>query len=512
MAVMDIARRSTSRLAALAIAATVLCRMPTFLRPVLDPDEATFASVAALMNTGGRLYAEGGVDNKFPAIYWTYAAVFRVFGRYAMGAVHALELAVVLATAALVALAARRLVRERQGDGARAGWLAFAFYGVYSSVYYPKMIAANTEIFMVLPLAAAFLLTLVSRDRGIGSSQRLLALLVAGALVGAGCAYKQVAIVTLPLIALAALVDRGRSAVSRLLGALVPIAGCAVTLGAMAAWLTHEGTRAAWWQWTVARLLSHYGPSAWRSGDYLGAAVTTSLPFAACAIALVAASGAMVLRARSTSAGERLALAWLGLSAIGVAAGGRFFGHYFLQVVGPLAVIGAVEIDRRLTRRIAIATLLLTAINAIGFATLAALSDPITQRPGGAPPGYDDLAAWVRAHSTSDERVFVWGLAGPFYLSADRVPATRFVGFLRGLHRDRDEPPEHSWDAGPDVWPILLEDLAAHPPALVIATAPADYFNFRGYPIARFPTLAAWLDAGYLRATTIGGVDVYRRR
>src|SRR5439155_26091248 len=92
----------------LVVAVTAGCRLPCFVKPFLDGDEAIYASIAALLDAGGHLYGEGGVDNKPPGIFWTYAAVFRLFGRFHLHAVHALALVCVLGTAGLLALAARR--------------------------------------------------------------------------------------------------------------------------------------------------------------------------------------------------------------------------------------------------------------------------------------------------------------------------------------------------------------------------------------------------------------------
>src|SRR5262249_40568916 len=78
--------------ASLPALATLVFHAPAFRHPFLDGDEATYSAVAVLMNAGGVLYADGGVDNKFPGIYWTYAMVFRLAGRYAMQTVHALAL------------------------------------------------------------------------------------------------------------------------------------------------------------------------------------------------------------------------------------------------------------------------------------------------------------------------------------------------------------------------------------------------------------------------------------
>ena len=148
-------RRTTQRphwfLVGLVIA---LIHAPLLTKPFVDSDEAVYASIAALTNGGGHLYAEGGVDNKFPGIFWIYAGVFRVFGQYAMNAVHVLTIVVVLATCAVLGAIAYRI-------GSKSGATTVAlFYGVATTLYTPKMLAANTEIFAMLPVSAAVLLSL----------------------------------------------------------------------------------------------------------------------------------------------------------------------------------------------------------------------------------------------------------------------------------------------------------------------------------------------------------------
>src|SRR6267143_6042855 len=110
-------RRASSPLLFGALVGTTIlvAHLPSFFHRLLDGDEAIYASIAALMNTGGPLYAEGGVDNKPPGIFWVYATTFRVFGTYQMTAVHAVDLVVVAATCVVIFLIARRLASTRAG-------------------------------------------------------------------------------------------------------------------------------------------------------------------------------------------------------------------------------------------------------------------------------------------------------------------------------------------------------------------------------------------------------------
>ena len=98
MAVFTARRQTVPLLWGAAVTAVIAAaHVPSFLHRVLDGDEAIYGSIAALMNGGGALYADGGVDNKPPGIFWVYAVTFRLAGTYQMTAIHGAALAALLA-------------------------------------------------------------------------------------------------------------------------------------------------------------------------------------------------------------------------------------------------------------------------------------------------------------------------------------------------------------------------------------------------------------------------------
>jgi len=99
-----------------------------------------------------------------------------------MNAIHGLALAVTAATCVVLFLIGRSIA------GPRAGVLAAIFYGIVTAAGNPRLLAANTEIFMTLPLTGSFLLML--RRQWLLSG---LLLVVAGA-------FKQVAAVQVLLL------------------------------------------------------------------------------------------------------------------------------------------------------------------------------------------------------------------------------------------------------------------------------------------------------------------------
>ena len=58
---------------------TFILRFPSLFEPFWYGDEGIFAAVARNLNLGGTLY-QTAWDNKPPAIYLTYAAIFKSFG------------------------------------------------------------------------------------------------------------------------------------------------------------------------------------------------------------------------------------------------------------------------------------------------------------------------------------------------------------------------------------------------------------------------------------------------
>ena len=122
-----------------------------------------------------------------------------------------------------------------------------------------------------------------------------------------------------------------------------------------------------------------------------------------------------------------LALTWLPVSA-----GGRFYEHYFLQFVPPLALLAApqaVALGRRLGDlargwRVTIALLLVAPV--LGYLAFS-LGAGLAGRYPGQDPTALAVASWVDAHSSPGERLFLWGHFSPVYCLAQRLPGTRFI-------------------------------------------------------------------------------------
>ena len=472
------------------IAITVFAaHLPSFFHPLLDGDEAIYGSIAALMNTGGQLYGSGGVDNKPPGIFWVYAVTFRATGTYEMTAVHALGLVVIAATCVLLFMIGRHIA------SVRVGLLAALFYGVLTAAGNPRLLAANTELFMMLPLTASVLLML--RRRWLWS----------GVLLVAAGAFRQVAAVNvlLAIVGIAWLeppANRWRASTSFAGGM-----AAALVVGALI--LLLSGSLPGFWRWTVSSLYG-YASSTWVSSYVWERARDSIVLFVVNMLVLWIAAIAVTTRWRRLDIKERLVVVWLAVAMVGSIAAGHLSWHYFIQAMGPLALAAALCFERfTLSRWVVSVAALGIALPTIGWWAFNFEADPLTYDSNSPTvPQHQSVAAYIHDRTSPGQRVFVWGNWPALYVESGRLMASRFPGFLRGFARGSGLPP-NNWDTTPDVWPQLQSDLEAHPPALIIDTAAAGWSDFSSYPMSNYPVLAELVASRYHEVATVDGVVIY---
>ncbi|MFJ7150786.1 ArnT family glycosyltransferase [Streptomyces sp. NPDC100445] len=458
------------RLLPLLAALACATRIPSFLRPVWNPDEGYLAVQAGLLLQGGRLY-DTVVDRKPPLLPWLYQAAFALCGPDSLTPLRVLAVLAQLLTA--VALAS--LARRRWGD--RAGRTAGVLYLLISVGLNPEDAQAATfEVFMLPGTAAA--LWCADRERW-GA---------AGTAVAAAFLTKQTgAAVLLPVVWL--LYHRGgtRADAARL------AAGCALP-ALLAALLTGP---ADFLFWTVT------GSAAYAS--WTGSALHVLARATASAALLAGASAGLlppVVRALRTARSPAPELwLWLASSAAAVAAGFHFFGHYYLQLTPPLALLAtaALQLPPGDRHRTAVRVSACACALFVAWGLLAPRPElRHAQR----------LAAALAQRTGPADRVLVWGIHPETYWLAGRTPATRYLtaGLLTNYSGGRDGPRVGEEYAVAGAWPVFRRELAAHAPALVVDDS-------RGGPYApdRVPSLRRLLAAGYTRAGRVDGAVLYTR-
>jgi hypothetical protein len=450
----------------------VVLHLPGYFVRLVNSDEASLATMATVINHGGRLYHETA-DRKPPIVPYVYALVFRVTGSTDLRPVRLVAALLLGLTAVLLASEARR----RYGNRASAVVCGVLFLLAVSAVFPADSQAATFELFMLLPMTAAFV---------VAGRRRPLA---AGVLLALACLCKQTAITAMLPIAYLTYWPLGIAGLRRLATGLVaPILVAAAFFGPGPFLL-----------WTVTGNGGYLGQIGSVGSALLrGAGVTTAL--VALEIGLVVLA---VLAARRRAIPIDLWM-WLLSGAVAVVAGFRFFGHYYLQLVPPaalLAVAGFEAINRR-GRVLALGALAAPAMvcTVIGFFPIG----------DSAEIPYARLADKVRAVSAGNDTVFVWGDLPELYWASGRRPATRFVhtGFLTGNTGGRPNGSGSAEGALPGAWEMLAEDVQRRPPDVIVDTSTGRIRQQEFYPLSSTP-LAAVVRSSYRLVGEVEGVRIY---
>jgi 4-amino-4-deoxy-L-arabinose transferase-like glycosyltransferase len=427
-------RRSTAAILALAAVVFVFVRAPLVSVP-FERDEGEYAYIAQRILAGEVPYRDA-FDQKPPGAFYVYAGAFALLGE-SLEAIHVF----MYAWTVLTALALFGCVRRLSGELAAAfALLVFAWASAE-----PRLTgnAANTEIFMLLPMVASFYCLL----RALEAARGVRWWLLCGALAAGACWFKQVAATNaLYVAAVPALAALSRSPGGTRAGLLRAYGGLAagallVTLPGLAA-LAAAG---AWGPFVDAVVLHNLQYAQYNSTavarEVLWHRLGEQAPSFAAAWALAAA--ALLFPRLAGRRAWALFGGWLLASAAGVAVGFYFRPHYFLQALPAVAALsgmalGAAGIRLLAHPRIAVA----------GLAALAALAvvPPIAAnaslRGAGSPaavsraiygsnpfPESLEIGKYIRRTSGPEDRVYIIGSEPQILFYAGRRSATRYIFF-----------------------------------------------------------------------------------
>jgi 4-amino-4-deoxy-L-arabinose transferase-like glycosyltransferase len=482
---------------------TVAIRLPSLLHPQPLDSEAMYSVVANEIVDGGRPYADA-VERKPPLLFWTYAAVFKIAGKFNWKALHIVALVWTLCAMAGLYVIGRELFDRNTGLIAALFYSVFQPWGVWSNL------SADGEMLMNLPIIWAWAIAFRRN-----SSRMRPELFAAGALLGAAFLLKQpAAIAAVPLGIYLLLpsyrASRSLTRTNSIIQAAMLTAGFFAALGLVTIILWKQGILHEAFYWTIA---DHDVPHVfWQKG------VVRTLAFLGACLPLVIGSIMACRDEDEIWAGkmpERTALlGLLAASAIGAAAGARFYPHYYVQLIPPLALLAASYYARLWSQTIQPPHWLLRPRVTYAWLALTVITFSIIHWAGLAPRRLpSEVGRYLFTHSNPEDRIFVWGQKMNIYLEAHRRPASRYIttfpltghvfgGRVPGLDtRSRIMP---------GAWSTLQQDFARHPPAYIVDVQ-ADPKTAQD-PVKDFPILAKLLAERYQPvARTAEGV-IYRMR
>jgi hypothetical protein len=482
---------------------TVAIRLPSLLHPQPIDSEAMYSVVANEIVDGDRPYADA-VERKPALLFWTYAAVFTMAGKFNWKALHIFALVWTLcAMAGLYVIGCELFNRN-------TGLIAALFYGVFQPFWSWKNLSFDAEMLMNLPIIWAWAIAFRR-----GSSRLRPALFAAGAFLGAAFLLKQpAAIAAVPLGIYLLLpsyrVSRSLTRTNSIIQAAMLTAGFFAALGLVTIVLWKQGILHDAFYWTIA---DHDVPHVfWQKGSvntltFLGACLPLVIG------AIMACRDKDGIWAEKTA--ERTALlGLLAASVIGAAAGARFYPHYYVQLIPPLALLAAPYYARLWSRMIRPPHWFLRPGATYAWLGLTIIIFSIKHWTGLAPRRVPSEAGrYLFTHSSFDDRIFVWGQSPEIYLDAHRRPACRYIttfpltGYVFG-------GPIRGFDTRsrilPGAWTTLEQDFARHPPTYIVDIQPDP--KSAQYPVKNFPILAELLAERYQPvAHTAEGV-IYRMR
>jgi len=465
--------------------ATLLARSPSIVfTGLFDRDEGFLTVMGGVVGRGGEMYVDV-IDRKPPIAPYVYAMVQQV--SVDMRWVRLL-CAIGIFLSGVVAVAIVLRLTQRRSAALAAGVLAV----LGTAMFLPADgQAANFELWGLLPASAAVLCVISSRTPRLS---RWLYFVAAGACVALAANCKQPYVVMF----LPVLFEAGRAQRQRIRLAIA--AGLGAVLATLPLLTVVDGS--LMWRWAWAD-----------NGDYLAGGISTTRALAVGAgLTVVFALFHLPLFYGLWAAASRrvridpLLFVWLGVSVLVLPIGLRFFGHYYQQVVPPLAVITGVALTtapRRAWQLVAGATVVSTiALVSLAFIHPADLSN------------FTAVGRYVQQTTAPSDQILVWGAVPDVYVSADRAPAGVFLhdGYLTGNWASRSSVLDASIIENEPYrsrWRIFMSDLDRNPPAVIIDAARPGT-DWAGYGPDRYP-LGALLQRCYSRVAVVDGLPVWRR-
>lgn len=476
----------------------ILLYLP-FLWAPFERDEGVYATVAQGLLEGKVPYRDL-FDNKPPLVYLWYAIGFALFGESVIAP--RIVAAIFLSLTAVLLYKQARLVLPMG-----AAYSAAILFAISCGLPWVAL-HANTEAYMLLPLVGSLLFFTYGMKDG-----RLQSFFIAGLLAGLAMMTKQVAMWNLLALAMVVLVWYRRTegmSWRAVAPAFWMFAGAGISLAIVALPFALTGALDDFLYANLSYNWVYVGFLSWAErfsnlGYGLLFFCAIAAPFVAGAVA-----GLVVIWRRRAKATDYVLIVWGLASAIGVASGGRFFPHYFLQLMPSLAVLTGIVIYDRfangqnvvLSRPAWMVSLFLIVVS-VGTTAVLYLAPIEAEHQVVSRVAYQkeweehsrDLGEYIKLRSNPDDLIFNYGRESQVYFYADRQPAIPYF---------------YDWvlDYDKDALPKVMEDLEATKPVYVIDSLQAPLFEdwHEAHPVE----FTRFLDENYDYAGRIYFADVYR--
>lgn len=499
----------------LVVLLAVLVRMPALISPKAIDDERIYSVVGVEMLHGELMYQDA-IERKPPLLFWTYKAILGVGGDYNWYFLHFAGLLWVLLTMWGIHKLTERLF------GKDASLVAAMFYGIFVGWAFWGNLAMNGELLMNLPIVWGIYFVLRN-----SRSFRLLELFFSGVLLCCAFLLKQpAAIMAIPLgLYLLSPGYRHKMQATWLvsfLHAAVLTIGFFGCLAAVAAILQAQGILDAAFYWTIGdHDIPHglFDPVFWTRGIGM-----TLVFIGACGMLVVGTFAAIKMGNKKDwnlwegKRPEFWALTNLLIAAIvGLSQPGRFYPHYYIQLVPILCVFAAPVFSAIWTKSKTFHFWLLKE-NVSKIWLMATIVAFLVIHSIGLINHWEnsEVGEYLMANSQPEDEVFVWGQSSNLYIDAQRRASTRYVatfpltGYIFGSPLSWDTSYDTSNRIVPDAWENLKLDFIEKMPEYIIDNDAARAVP--RYPIAQFPYLDAIVSNCYEQQIKTKDGIIYKKK
>ena len=411
-----------------------------------DRDEGGYAYIAWRMGFHELPYRDW-IDQKPPGIFWIYRLALDL-PLDPIRAIHWMALLFCAASACALFFVARRFTTTFWAI------MAAILFALLSADPLVEGTSANTELFMLLPviLSQLALFKAIERNQSVAISA-----LLGGIATGTAIAFKQVAIVNLPLLAGAYwLFVEGPGRLRKVFTFTAWMAvGAAAPWLLIGGWFTSQHELAAMIYHVFTHNVGYVETLSWKERLESCAAALNAI-YRSEALPWVFAAGGLASLGIARRFRPFLYLAgWGAASVAGICMSGYFFRHYFVQWLPPLCVAAALGAGAAESaglwgsspawRRRAILALLFVLLPAIILAPFLLVLSP-RQAAREIYPGNSLFAEMpalgkrIAECTSADQTVFLFAADPEVLFYAGRLSATRYIFLLPlyGSYADAD--------------------------------------------------------------------------
>lgn len=424
----------TAFLLLLIVLGAFLVRIPSFSEP-FNLDEGVYAYMAKTSGNGYKLYSEG-FEFKPPGIFYIYAFVQKIFGDSERGLRLFAAIYAIFSTLAIFALASFLY-------GTKAGLFSAFLFGIFSGGFVLEGNTANSEVFMILPLILgthAFLCSLKNKNR--------ILLFLSGALAGIAFLFKIVAIFNLALFLVFLFIYKVKNKKKDF---LIILSGFAAVLAPVFLYFFINGTLQELCFATFVFGLTYINMS--YDWGYLFRLISRTITVfrEAFLVWMLSITSAVYIILNERTKENIFLVLWFIFSFFGVMMSGRFYQHYYIQIMPALSILAGFVVSKLINKCsnnpdkadirdyfivfILIGAVLLFPIvnytyyqNYFSYIRRSITKDEYQSffKYRNSPLNYK-IASYLKDNTVSSDYVYVWGSDPIIYFLSERKSPTKYL-------------------------------------------------------------------------------------